>query len=92
MKIIRQREAVKEQQGHLYGDGSKGNPIMVDELRRERGRSGPPRKPTQHNRGKGKTPAGAARPGSRRQCKPCGGKEHTLLFRGCEVNTDPELS
>ena len=32
IKIIRHREAVKEQQGHLHGDGSKEKPIMVDEL------------------------------------------------------------
>ena len=32
IKIIRQREVVKDQQGHLHGDGGKGKPIIVDEL------------------------------------------------------------
>ena len=34
MKQIRQREAVKEHQSRLRGDGSKSNPVVVDELRR----------------------------------------------------------
>ena len=73
MKQIRQREAVKEHQSRLRGDGSKSNPVVVDELRRN------PRRAAWKPRQQGRNPSkpGGAKPGAnKRLCKRCGGKDH----------------
>ena len=73
MKQIRQREAVKEHQSHLRGDGSKSHPVVVDELRRNLRRGA--RKP--HQQGRSSNKPGGAKPGvNERLCKRCGGKDH----------------
>ena len=71
MKQCRQGEAVKEHQTILRGDGSKGNPIAVDDLRRSQRRAGA-KKPHQQ----GRKPGGAKQGVNERLCKRCGGKEH----------------
>ena len=38
-KSVRQKEAVREQHLQLKGEGSKKNPIVLDEIKEEAGRS-----------------------------------------------------
>ena len=81
MKMIRQKEAVKDQQGKLLGDGSKANPIVVDELNRQQRL---PRKPPRNASGKDKKAKGGVKPDGK--CKRCGGKTH-LIRETCPAKT-----
>ena len=61
-KAVRQKEAVHKQTKSLQGDGSKQNPVVVDELKGSYVRK--------------KTTSGGKNPGNAQQCTRCGQEKH----------------
>ena len=72
-KIVRQKEAVREQHLQLQGEGSKKDPIVLDEVK---GRKPPPKRgdAKPHPKQNGSARHNTGKP----QCKRCGRERHTV--------------